>query len=264
MPLNVNRRKELLRLVPEGSLVTRSWLLDQNFSINAIDNLVKSQQLEPVKGGVYKRDGTELRWTAVVYFLQSQKASDLTVGGLTALELQKLGHYIPLNDQLTIHLYGSDTLPVWVSQLVPDVNFQKHSTSDLLGYAPDDATRDQLAKFTKTVDWSSTPEGLTMSTPERAILEVLNEVPNKIAFEHAYELMQGLTALSPRALQALLELCHNIKVRRLFFWYAEKLNYPWLHRIDQSRIDLGSGNRVIVKGGKLDKKYLITVPESYE
>lgn len=39
MPLDVNRRKELLRLVPEGSLVSRSWLQDQHFSINAIMSL---------------------------------------------------------------------------------------------------------------------------------------------------------------------------------------------------------------------------------
>ena len=76
--------------------------------------------------------------------------------------------------------------------------------------------------------------------------------------------MQGLTSLSQRALQQLLELCHNFKVRRLFFWFAERLNYTWLSRIDRSKIELGSGNRVIAKGGKLNKKYLITVPENYE
>jgi len=264
MPLDVNRRKELLRLVQEGSLVTRSWLKDQHFSINAIDNLVKSRQLETVKGGIYKRDGTEIRWPALVYFLQQQKSSDLTIGGLTALELQQLGHYIPLNEHLTIHLYGTESIPQWVHRVVPGIRFQKHSITDLLGYQPDDLTRKQLDKFTKTVNWSSTPEGLTMSTPERAILEVLNEVPDKIGFEHAYELMQGLTSLSPNALQQLLELCHNFKVRRLFFWFADRLNYTWLNRIDRSKIELGSGNRVVAKGGKLDKKYLITVPENYE
>lgn len=263
MPLDVNRRKELLRLVPEGSLVKRSWLRE-HFSINAIDNLVKSRQLETVIGGVYKREGTEIRWPAIIYFLQHQKASDLTIGGLTALELQKLGHYIPLNDQMTIHLYGSGNLPKWAGNLVPDVSFQKHSITDLLGYQPDDFTREQLSKFTKAINWNGTQEGLAMSTPERAILEVLNEVPEKIGFEHAYELMQGLTSLSPRALQQLLELCHNFKLRRLFFWFAERLNYTWLSRIDRSKIELGSGNRVIAKGGKLNKKYLITVPESYE
>lgn len=264
MPLNANRRKELLRLVPEGSLVSRSWLLEQQFSIPAIDNFIKSRQLETVKGGIYKREGTDISWPALVYFLQNQKASDLAVGGLSALELQHLSHYIPLSDQKTVHLYGNGNLPDWVNDVVPEVQFLKHSITTFLGYQPDQSTLDQLSKFTKKIRINSRQEELIVSVPERAILEVLNEVPEKIGFEHAFELLQGLTSLSPRALQQLLELCHNFKIRRLFLWYAEKLNYPWLNRIDRSRIELGSGNRVIVKGGKLDKKYLITVPHGYE
>lgn len=263
MALDVDRRKELLRLVPEGSLVSRSRLIEQGFSISAIDNFVKSRQLETVKGGIYKREGTPVSWEAIVHFLQNQKASDLVVGGLSALELQQLSHYIPLNNQKTVHLYGADTLPNWID-VVPEVQFQKHSIATLLGYQPDQEACERLATFTKKTSTGNLQGGLAVSTPERAILEVLNEVPAKIGFEHAFELLQGLTSLSPRALQQLLELYHNFKVRRLFFWYAEKLNYPWLNRIDRSKIGLGSGNRVIVKGGKLDKKYLITIPEGYE
>jgi len=48
----------------------------------------------------------------------------------------------------------------------------------------------------------------------------------------------------------------------LFFWLADRQQYPWLQKIDRSNIDLGAGNRVIIKGGKLDKKYKITVPEN--
>ena len=262
MPLNVNRRKVLLKLVPEGGLVSRSSLL-KHFSVPAIDNFVKSRQLETVIGGVYKREGSGISWPAVVYFLQSQRASDLTVGGLTALELQQLGHYLPLNAQTTVHLYGTGALPDWVNNHVPGVEFHKHSITSLLGYHSDATVPTRLSQFTRKVGRNDLSGELTISRPERAILEVLNEVPAKISFEHAYELMQGLTSLSPRTLQQLLELCHNFKVRRLFFWYAEKLNYPWLNRIDRTEIELGSGNRVIVKGGNLDKKYLITLPKKY-
>jgi hypothetical protein len=36
---------------------------------------------------------------------------------------------------------------------------------------------------------------------------------------------------------------------------------PWLRQINREEISLGSGKRMLVKGGKLDPKYLITVPE---
>jgi len=49
-------------------------------------------------------------------------------------------------------------------------------------------------------------------------------------------------------------------VRRLFFFFADRHQHSWLKHLDKDAIDLGSGNRVLVKGGRLDKRYRITVP----
>ena len=67
--------------------------------------------------------------------------------------------------------------------------------------------------------------------------------------------------MSPHRVQTLLEDCPNIKVKRLFFWFAERHEPAWLKKIDRDRIDLGKGKRLIVRGGRLDTHYLITVPE---
>jgi hypothetical protein len=82
-----------------------------------------------------------------------------------------------------------------------------------------------------------------------------------MTFEHADQLMQGLTTLSPRNLQKILEWCKNVKIKRLFFWFADRQNYVWLGKINKGNITFGSGNRMIIKGGKLNPKYKITVPE---
>jgi hypothetical protein len=68
--------------------------------------------------------------------------------------------------------------------------------------------------------------------------------------------------MSNRALQSLLELSGNVKVKRLFFWLADRHNYAWLQKLNKAQIDFGKGNRMLVKGGKLDKKYQISVPVS--
>ena len=47
--------------------------------------------------------------------------------------------------------------------------------------------------------------------------------------------MEGLRNLSPRRLQALLSDCKSVKVKRLFFWFAERHNHAWLQKIDQLR-----------------------------
>lgn len=63
---------------------------------------------------------------------------------------------------------------------------------------------------------------LTVSTPERAILELLDEVPKRETFHQADVLMEGLRNLSPRRLQALLTECRSLKVRRLFLWLRNR------------------------------------------
>lgn len=42
---------------------------------------------------------------------------------------------------------------------------------------------------------------------------------------------------------------------------AEYFSESWITKINTAEIDLGSGKRLIVKGGKLDSKYQITVPQ---
>lgn len=93
---------------------------------------------------------------------------------------------------------------------------------------------------------------------------MLNEVPNKISLEHADQLIQGMTLLSPRTLQKLLEACTNVKVKRLFLWFGSRHNYTWFSKLNTDNINLGSGNRVIIKGGELDKTYKITVPKNFQ
>jgi Transcriptional regulator, AbiEi antitoxin, Type IV TA system len=100
-----------------------------------------------------------------------------------------------------------------------------------------------------------------ISTPERAILENLYLVPYSQSIEDAWLLMESLVSLRLRLLQSLLVACNSIKVRRLFLYLAEQHHHSWFQRLDVDVLDLGTGNRSITPGGRLDSKYLITVPE---
>jgi len=100
---------------------------------------------------------------------------------------------------------------------------------------------------------------IIVSSPERAIMEALYFVPQKETFEEARLLMEGLVTLRPKLAQELLEKINSIKVKRLFMYLAEECNLPWVSKINLSGVNLGSGKRIIVKGGTFDKKYKITV-----
>jgi hypothetical protein len=73
-------------------------------------------------------------------------------------------------------------------------------------------------------------------------------------------LMEGLANLSPKRLQRLLGACRSVKVKRLFFWFADRHQHAWLKKLDRKAVDLGRGKRSLVSGGKLDPTYHITVP----
>ena len=104
-------------------------------------------------------------------------------------------------------------------------------------------------------EWS-----LTMSVPERAILEMIDELPHHESFHHVDVVMEGLANLRPQLLGKLLRECKSVKVKRLFLWYADRHGHAWFKHLDQSSIDLGKGKRQLVPQGHFDSRYQITLP----
>ena len=193
------------------------------------------------------------------------------VGGRTALEAQGFAHYL-VQSVSEVHLYGPKAPPRWLDKLGLGVRFLHHNDRKLFSHSPaaqgphspgtqrrgqDDQSRN---KDWVVQSWGEWDWPLALSTPERAILELLDELPKRESFHQVDMLMQGLSNLSPRRLQKLLAECRSVKVKRLFFYFADRHSHAWLKRLDRKGVDLGEGKRMLVRGGKLDKTYQITVP----
>jgi hypothetical protein len=99
-----------------------------------------------------------------------------------------------------------------------------------------------------------------MSVPERAILEMMDELPQQGSFHQIDAVMEGMANLRPQLLQRLLQECESVKVKRLFLWYSDKHKHSWLKHLDRSTIDLGRGKRQLVSAGRFDVRYQITLP----
>jgi hypothetical protein len=243
---------QLNKLLPYGMIATKKWLLSQGMALHTLDNALKSKKIQALTSGVYARVGIPVSWWDLIYSLQQTSEQNIHVGGLTAIELQGFAHYLPLSTDYTVHLYSENKPPAWLWKVDCGATFKWHGIKSLWNEEPSN----NLKSFTLGIDVP-----ITLSTPERAILELLLSVPKTISFDHANEIMQGMTSLSPKKLNNLLSQCKNIKVKRLFLWLAENHNYAWFKKLGVEKLDLGSGKRVIAEGGKLDKKYLITVPK---
>ena len=100
---------------------------------------------------------------------------------------------------------------------------------------------------------------IKIPTLERALLEMLYLVPQKVTLNEAYQIIETIVVAKPKEFQVLLEQCTSIKVKRLFLYIVEKINHPWFKKIDLTKIDLGKGTREITKGGIYNKQYNIII-----
>jgi hypothetical protein len=259
-----SKLNQIGQLLPEGLLVDSAWLTRHGFYGSLRTHYVATGWLEQPARRVYRRPRGELTWQQVVVSLQGLLACPLAVGGRTALELQGYAHYLS-QEVRPIHLYGPERPPSWLEKLPLPERFCYHNSARLfsqLGFPSSFQGRKLPADFT-SLPWGPWEWRLVLSAPERALLEMLNELPEHESFEQTDRLMEGLANLRPRLLQTLLEACSSVKVKRLFFFFADHHHHAWLNRLDKDSIDLGTGKRMLVRGGKLDPVYQITVPEEF-
>jgi hypothetical protein len=265
---------QLERLLPEGLLVDAAWLEKQGYSRALRHQYVSAGWLEQPVRGVYHRQRSISSWEQIVISLQALLRYPVSVGGRSALKLQGYAHYLPASPDIrTIHLYTEKKLPGWLSKLPGNAHFISHNRSRFLSPIHQDVdalTLDDAGSGTDLTSlpgellimpWGQWKWPLVISSPERAILELMDELPQNESFHQVDMIMEGLVNLRPRRLQGLLEDARSVKVKRLFFFFADRHQHKWLSHLNREKVSLGSGKRVVFKGGKLDPKYHITVPE---
>lgn len=243
----INQR---LLTAPAGTVLTLEWLRAQGISRKLANYYVTSGWLQRVGEGAFTLKGDGPDWLGAVFGLQQKRDATFHPGGRTALELANAAHFLPIGAEAPVYLFSraGERVPAWFRRL-PWAGRVRLVSSDFL---PADAGwREHTAgEFT-----------VKTSAPERAILELLFQaVHDAEGYEHARLIFEGLGTLRPEVVQALLESCSSVKVKRLFLHFAELHQHPWFRELKVEKISLGSGKRVLVKGGRLDAKYLITVP----
>lgn len=271
-----SKLNSLQRDLPEGLLAPASWLKQKDYSHQLLKKYKEARWLESPVRGIYRRPGPALKWQHVVASLGKVLDHPPHVGGLTALELRGYAHFLKSAGPAEIHLYSDEKLPRWLAKLPLQERFIEHRNrlfagakglAGLVGSNIKQNTHstDALSQSLVEEPWGPWDWDMVYSTPERAILELLDDVPQRESVEHASALMEGLADLSSRRLIGLLTLCRSVKVKRLFLALASRQRHQWVQRVveaaDQGEIDIGKGKRALVPGGKLDPKYLITLPE---
>ena len=256
------RLKPLLDTVPPGFVVDTPWLTARGIDPKSIHDYVVRGWLERLVRGVYRRPaplgvpgGGEF-WAILLLSLQRLMSYAVHLGGESALELAGHAHYLSLGRRRRVRFYGD--VPSWLKRLpTPTEIVVRRRTlfgDDPVGIEEFDIGAGAAVDVWRWPVWAS--------SPERAILEALDELPRHASFDNLDKVFEGLVSLRPRRLAALLAACDSVKVRRLFFVFADRHDHPWREHINASAVDFGSGPRALVDGGRFHPAYRISVPET--
>lgn len=239
---------KLLNTHKPGTVCLAAWLESIGISGDLQKRYRKSGWLESIGTGAFKRTGDSVHWQGGLYALQRQASLPIHAGALTALSRHGLLHYIRFREE-TVFLFSppKTVLPKWFKDYDWGTSIQHVKTSMLP--EPLGLTGHEEKTFV-----------ITVSSPERAMFECLYLTPRVLDLVECYQVMEGLTTLRPKLVQELLEACTSVKVKRLFLYMAKKAGHQWLSFVDQSKVDLGSGHRNVVKGGAYIAQYDMNIP----
>ena len=248
--MTTNSDKKLMNLlanhVPETVLLA-SWLEKNGISRELQQYYLKSGWLESFGSGAFKRPNENVNWLGALSSLQRQMDLPVHVGGLTSLSLQGLTHYARLGNEF-LYLFSPQyvKLPKWFRDQGWSAQV-KHVKTKFLPI------------FVGLFEYKEGSVKLQLSSPERAMLECLYLTPNHFDMVECYQILEGLSNLRPKVLQELLEKCSSIKVKRLFLFMASRANHQWLSFIDTTKVELGKGDRILVKGGVYVSQHQISI-----
>lgn len=209
-----NSRFELIKRVeaelPRGAPFDLGDLAALGVSPQLAAKYAKGGWLLRLAQGVYAFPNDAFSAYGALKFLQ-RRVPGLHVGGKSAMALQGVKHHL---GRETLLLWGDApfVLPSWFAERFP----ARYVSATLFDW-PDDLLPG------KTIGTPpGLPDGLRVSAPERAVLELLYEVGTRQSVEEARNLFDGLRSPRKDLLGQLLSCCTSVKTVRLFLRWARE------------------------------------------
>lgn len=209
-----NLIKRLQTAFPRGMPFDRRELEKLGVSRALGHHYLKSGWLARLERGVFMFPNDRLQRDDCLKFL-SHRIAGFHVGGKTALAWRGIYHNFPAREPLSLWGEKKARLPEWFQKLFPARYTARNSFSA------------RLPKNYGLQPLPETPDGVLVSAPERALLEMLGEVGAHQGVEEARNIMEGARSLRPEVLATLLKNCQRVKVARLCVQWAEELNLSW-------------------------------------
>lgn len=225
--------KQLQTSLPRGTPFDVAALARLGISAKLAAHYAETGWLVRLAQGVYAFPADELNAHGAIKFLQARVAG-LHVAGKSALALQGVHHNLASREQLVLWGDVRFAPPVWFTTRFP----ARYVSAQLFDW-PDET----LATKSLTTPPGVT-EGLHVSVPERAVLELLYDVGTHQGLEEARNLFEGWTNPRKEMLGRLLACCTSVKTVRLFLTWARETNVADVQALQQQyTLPVGSEKR---------------------
>jgi hypothetical protein len=231
-----NLIKKMQTSLPRGTPFDLSVLAGIGVSPQLAAHYASSGWLDRLGQGVYAFAGDALTAHGSIKLLQT-KVAGLHVAGKSALALQGVRHNIAQRDQLVLWGDVRYALPDWFTTRFP----ARYVSAELFNWSG--TTASSLADTTLTTP-PGTTDGLCVSVPERAVLELLYDVGTRQGLEEARNLFDSLRNLRPDVMGALLMCCTSVKTVRLLLTWARETSVVDVDALlKQHALPVGSNKR---------------------
>ena len=222
------------RLAP-GTPVTSEELVRLGVSADLAVYYARAGWLVRLARGVFRRPEQALSLHPSLKLLES-RIEGLHVGGKSALDWQGVRQYVA--QQETLHLYGwtAARLPEWFLKEFPAEYHRKRLFDE------------QPGALLHVLPFEGRNEAPQVSTPERALLELLSEVGVRQPMQEARELLESTYNLRGAVLQELLARCTSVKTVRLCLQLGRELSLPWMAKLLPDELPTGSDRPWVSRG----------------
>lgn len=238
--------KTLYSALPHGVPFDVEILRTLGISAKQAAQYVESGWLFRLGHGVYSFPGDNLTVHGSIKLLQTH-VTGLHVAGRSALALQGVRHNLGSRERMLLWGDVRFVLPEWFLTRFP----ARYSHVRLFEWKDSSFSGESLATP------PGVTEGLQVSIPERAVLEMLSEVGRHQGLEDARNVFEGFRSPRAEVLGKLLACCTSVKAVRLFLSWARETKVV---DVDQLRahfkLPVGSENRWI---GRLKDGTLLTL-----
>jgi hypothetical protein len=222
-----SKLKRLYSHLAPGTPLTSEDLAALGISADLAVHYVRAGWLNRLARGVFSRPGETLSLHASLMLLEC-RVEGLHVGGKSALSWYNVRHYVA--QQETLHLYG------WAAAVLPNW-FQKQFPSE---YHRKRLFKEQPSVLRDVAPFENRAGAPKVSSPERALLELLSEVGVRQPLQEARELMESTHTFRADVLRELLKSCTSVKTVRLCLQLGRELSLPWLKKLDARKLPTGS------------------------